>query len=246
MLADTSCRVALVTSETVGVLPETVCPRLLLDSVADRQWPSTDPTDRERVAPLHQDHPAYVMYTSGSTGKPKGVMLPCGVLVNLVLWHGSVSPAGPQVRTAQFSAISFDASATEILSTLYRGGCLVVPDEQTRRRRRSASAAPRGPAGAQPDQLAGQPGHRDGVDPLLDRLVRHPASLVGRVVDRQPAGDRGRGPALAQQLHHHRTQPRRPLHREVLRSLTGGPGPRPRRPRPGSRHGHHADPPHGR
>jgi amino acid adenylation domain-containing protein len=133
MLADTSCRVALVTSETVGVLPETACPALLLDSVADGQWPSTDPTDQERVAPLHQDHPAYVMYTSGSTGRPKGVVLPCGVLVNLVLWHGSVSPAGPQVRTAQFSAISFDASATEILSTLHRGGCLVVPDEQTRR-----------------------------------------------------------------------------------------------------------------
>ncbi|MYW90738.1 amino acid adenylation domain-containing protein [Amycolatopsis rubida] len=133
MLADTPCRVALVTSETVGVLPETACPQLLLDSVADGEWPSTDPTDQDRVTPLHHDHPAYVMYTSGSTGRPKGVVLPCGVLVNLVLWHGSVSPAGQQVRTAQFSAISFDASATEILSTLHRGGCLVIPDEQTRR-----------------------------------------------------------------------------------------------------------------
>ncbi|WP_337662145.1 AMP-binding protein [Actinoalloteichus sp. AHMU CJ021] len=53
--------------------------------------------------------------------------------MNLVLWHGSVSPTGLRVRTAQFSAISFDASATEILSTLHRGGCLVMPDEQTRR-----------------------------------------------------------------------------------------------------------------
>jgi amino acid adenylation domain-containing protein len=133
MLSDTSCRIALVTSETIGVLPELECPHLLLDSMADGQWPSTDPVDQDRVAALHQDHPAYVMYTSGSTGKPKGVVLPCGVLVNLVLWHGSVSQTGPRVRTAQFSAISFDASATEILSTLHRGGCLVVPDEQTRR-----------------------------------------------------------------------------------------------------------------
>jgi amino acid adenylation domain-containing protein len=133
MVAETSCRIALVTSETIGVLPELECPHLLLDSMADGQWPSTDPVDQDRLAPLHQDHPAYVMYTSGSTGRPKGVVLPCGVLVNLVLWHGSVSPTGPRVRTAQFSAISFDASATEILSTLHRGGCLVVPDEQTRR-----------------------------------------------------------------------------------------------------------------
>jgi len=59
------------------------------------------------------------------------------------------------------------------------------------RRRRWAPPAAAGLApGPQADQLAGQAGHRLGVDPLVDRLVRHPASLVLGVVGGQPARDR--------------------------------------------------------
>lgn len=48
---------------------------------------------------------------------------------------------------------------------------------------------------AQRQQLAGQGGHQGGVHPLLDRLVRHPTSLLIAAADRQPA--RNRGPATS-------------------------------------------------
>ncbi|MEY9857116.1 amino acid adenylation domain-containing protein [Catenulispora sp. GAS73] len=132
MLADTAPAVLLLTAETAEALPQTTCPRILVEAQQD-DGSAADPGDRDRVLPLRPEHPAYVMYTSGSTGRPKAVVLPGRALLNLVLWHVSVSPAGPTVRTAQFSALSFDVSATEILSTLSRGGCLVVPADDTRR-----------------------------------------------------------------------------------------------------------------
>ena len=142
MLSDTAPVVLLLTAETAEALPQTTCPRILVEAqqddgpaadLGDRDLGDRDLGDRDRVLALRPEHPAYVMYTSGSTGRPKAVVLPGRALLNLVLWHASVSPAGPKVRTAQFAALSFDVSATEILSTLSRGGCLVVPADDTRR-----------------------------------------------------------------------------------------------------------------
>ncbi|WP_330301225.1 non-ribosomal peptide synthetase [Streptomyces sp. NBC_00503] len=90
-------------------------------------------TDAERTAPLTPLTPAYVIYTSGSTGKPKGVAMPGAPLANLIGWHEAELPGGPGVRTAQFTAISFDVSAQEILSATLSGRTLVIPDEDTRR-----------------------------------------------------------------------------------------------------------------
>ncbi len=92
-----------------------------------------DPGDGERTARLQPGHPAYVIYTSGSTGRPKGVVMPGGPLVNLMAWHASVVPGRPQARVAQFSALSFDASAHELLSALFIGKTLFVLDAETRR-----------------------------------------------------------------------------------------------------------------
>ncbi|WP_328930649.1 amino acid adenylation domain-containing protein (plasmid) [Streptomyces sp. NBC_00190] len=89
--------------------------------------------DAERTAPLTPLTPAYVIYTSGSTGRPKGVAMPGAPLANLIGWHEEELPGGPGVRTAQFTAISFDVSAQEILSTTLSGRTLVIPDEDTRR-----------------------------------------------------------------------------------------------------------------
>jgi hypothetical protein len=72
------------------------------------------------------------------------------------------------------------------------------------------SAAPTslagGARGTQPDQLPGRRRYGLGVDPPIDRLVRHPARLVGGVLGRQPARDRGRRPAIKQLGAHHRPQ----------------------------------------
>ncbi|MFI9276284.1 amino acid adenylation domain-containing protein, partial [Kitasatospora sp. NPDC052896] len=131
MLADASPTL-LLTSEEVAPLPAEVgCPRLSVSQLSHANV--TDPTDQDRTAVLCPDHPAYVIYTSGSTGRPKGVVMPGRAMVNLVSWHASDAPDGQALRTALYTALSFDVSAQEILCALGRGGCLVVPDDETRR-----------------------------------------------------------------------------------------------------------------
>ncbi|MFI1288116.1 amino acid adenylation domain-containing protein [Streptomyces sp. NPDC020792] len=135
MLADAAPRLVLSTTGVAGRLP--AGPTLALDDPdvrAELAAPAdTDPGDDERTGPLLPQHPAYLIYTSGSTGRPKGVVMPGGALVNLMSWHAAHVPAEPGARTAQFTAISFDVSAQEILSALLDGRTLVVPDEETRR-----------------------------------------------------------------------------------------------------------------
>src|SRR5262249_12596842 len=85
---------------------------------------------------LRPYHPAYVIYTSGSTGAPKGVVMTAGGLTNLLDWHRSVIPGGVGRRVAQFTSLSFDVSAQEILSALTSGKTLVIPSNETRREAR--------------------------------------------------------------------------------------------------------------
>ncbi|MFJ4835886.1 amino acid adenylation domain-containing protein, partial [Streptomyces sp. NPDC088747] len=135
MLADAVPSLTLTTTEVAGRMP--TGPALLLDdpSVATElgALPAEVPGDEERIGPLLPQHPAYLIYTSGSTGRPKGVVMSCGSLVNLLSWHASAIPAEVGSRVAQFTAISFDVSAQEILSALLDGKTLVIPDEEIRR-----------------------------------------------------------------------------------------------------------------
>ncbi len=135
MLADARPSLTLTTRETAG--PMDTGPVLLLDDPAVAAevdaLPAGAPDDAERTAPLLPQHPAYLIYTSRSTGRPKGVVMSCGALVNLVSWHASAVPAEAGSRVAQFTAVSFDVSAQEILSALLDGKTLVVPDDKTRR-----------------------------------------------------------------------------------------------------------------
>ncbi|MFB6977276.1 amino acid adenylation domain-containing protein [Streptomyces scopuliridis] len=136
MLEDAGPGALLTTAEVAGRLPAGP-PALSLDDprvLAELAEPAdSDPRDDERTAPLLPRHPAYLIYTSGSTGRPKGVVMPGGALVNLMSWHAAAIPAEPEARVAQFTAISFDVSAQEILSALLDGKTLVMPDEETRR-----------------------------------------------------------------------------------------------------------------
>ncbi|MFI6553989.1 non-ribosomal peptide synthase/polyketide synthase [Streptomyces griseus] len=144
MTADAAPQLVLTTEDTAARLPAAcveAAPPLLLDLSGAPLAPTEtagpalhlDLTDADRLSPLTPDHPAYVIYTSGSTGRPKGVVMPHAPLVNLMAWHAEAVPGEPGTRTAQFTALSFDVSAQEILSTLLHGKCLVVPDDAVRR-----------------------------------------------------------------------------------------------------------------
>ncbi|MEU6072152.1 amino acid adenylation domain-containing protein, partial [Streptomyces sp. NPDC047082] len=103
-------------------------PTVHLDTLDLSDQPTHNPTPQ-----LSPHQPAYVIYTSGSTGQPKGVVMPAGALLNLLQWHHRAVGGEPGTRTAQFTAISFDVSAQEVLSALAFAKTLVIPNEEVRR-----------------------------------------------------------------------------------------------------------------
>ncbi len=123
----------LTTAELASLLPDETAARRLLVAGTAGEFPATDIDPVERLAPLTPDCPVYLMYTSGSTGRPKGVTMCAGALVNLLAWHLHDLPTGPGRVTAQFTAITFDISIQEILSTLVTGATLAIPGEDVRR-----------------------------------------------------------------------------------------------------------------
>ncbi|MFI9236941.1 amino acid adenylation domain-containing protein [Streptomyces sp. NPDC053079] len=102
---------------------------VLLDAereTLDKQ-PETAP-----ATPTSADALAYVIYTSGSTGVPKGILMPAACVINLVAWQKRALPVGPDAKTAQFAAVTFDISLQEIFSALLYGETIVIPDEELR------------------------------------------------------------------------------------------------------------------
>lgn len=75
---------------------------------------------------------AYIIYTSGSTGKPKGVMIEHRGIPNLVQEQIHKFQLNEHDRVLQYASISFDASVSEIFTTLVAGATLVlVPEDNS-------------------------------------------------------------------------------------------------------------------
>ncbi|MFE2979167.1 amino acid adenylation domain-containing protein [Streptomyces sp. NPDC059258] len=113
-------QLVLTDADTVGVLPGTDVPTLLLGDV--------DLTGGE--APVESkarpEHAAYVMYTSGSTGTPKGVVVSHANVVNGVTWLAERVGVDADTRMFAGTSVNFDVSVFETVTTLSRGGTVEV------------------------------------------------------------------------------------------------------------------------
>jgi len=123
MLKDAGVRVALTREGLKERLPASWERAVCLDAEWERISEESEGAPESEVKP---ENLAYVIYTSGSTGRPKGVMAAHQGLCNLADAQKEAFRIGDQSRVLQFASLSFDASVSEIFSTLAAGGSLHV------------------------------------------------------------------------------------------------------------------------
>ncbi len=129
MLADAKAPVILTCDRLHGEIPVQQAKVLCLDS---HDLTLSRESERNPAKSATVEDLVYVIYTSGSTGKPKGVALPHRTLANWINWLVQHSRVSGNARTLQIASLSFDASFTEIFTTLNSGGTLVLATEETR------------------------------------------------------------------------------------------------------------------
>ncbi|MEW1640364.1 amino acid adenylation domain-containing protein, partial [Streptomyces sp. NPDC093801] len=95
-----------------------------------RRFDAGDVADAERVSELLPSHPAYVIYTSGSTGRPKGVVVQHQGLASLAAGQIERFAVDADSRMLQFASPSFDASISELVTTLCAGARLVLTSSE--------------------------------------------------------------------------------------------------------------------
>lgn len=74
---------------------------------------------------------ASIFFTSGSTGKPKGVMVPHTSLVNVLEQQIQLFDLNATSRTLFLLSPQFDASLSDIGTTLLSGACLVISSNKS-------------------------------------------------------------------------------------------------------------------
>jgi amino acid adenylation domain-containing protein len=100
---------------------------LLLDEV----WDEVEDEETGGGRAARPENLAYVIYTSGSTGRPKGVMIHHRGLCNLSAAQIRAFDLRPGRQVLQFASFSFDASASEIFTTLLSGATLHLADRDS-------------------------------------------------------------------------------------------------------------------
>ena len=98
----------------------------------DMDWAYIDGESTENpVNKAVSENLAYVIYTSGSTGKPKGTLLQHRGLCNFATAHVQTLGMNNNDRMLQFASFSFDASVSEIFTTLFAGATLYLAKRET-------------------------------------------------------------------------------------------------------------------
>ncbi len=123
IIEDAGIEILLTQSELAERFENTSAQKILLDE----DWPTIAEQQRENPAvTIHPENLAYMIYTSGSTGKPKGTMLQHRGLCNLTMAQIRDFELFEGARCLQFASFSFDASVSEIFTTLISGAILYL------------------------------------------------------------------------------------------------------------------------
>ncbi|MDE1145755.1 MAG: amino acid adenylation domain-containing protein [Azospirillaceae bacterium] len=122
LLADCGARAVLADADTAGTLAGLGTVTVLradIEAAADGPDAGGSRDDGPDMGAA-----AYLIYTSGSTGRRKGVVVSHANLLHLARAQIALFRLGPDSRVLQAAAFSFDASVSEIFTTLLAGGCL--------------------------------------------------------------------------------------------------------------------------
>ncbi len=126
MMEDAGVQLVLTQHTTADCIPETGATVLCLEDVPGSH-PLRCAGEECCVTP---DNLAYIIYTSGSTGAPKGVMITHKMLCNLASAQISLFDISPESIVLQFASLSFDASVSEIFTTLLSGATLCLARQE--------------------------------------------------------------------------------------------------------------------
>jgi amino acid adenylation domain-containing protein len=93
-----------------------------LRNIATRRLPEVQPDDI-----LH------IVFSSGSTGVPKGTTITHKNFSSAMAHHAALFDISETSRVFDFASYSFDFAWTNMLVTLFAGGCICVPSESDRK-----------------------------------------------------------------------------------------------------------------